>query len=273
MKKLALLSVALSALAGCSVSCGDKNETPAQQAGVFKIAKTAYSVSDGSKNTASWTAGEECGLLVDGIDENISGVAINTTESASPFTFTFPSAGRGKACCFYSPRDDNSKFSNGKLSLDLTAQTGELRQYMAAVYDGQQLGRGTSDAPKLTLKPVLAIARVHVAACSSSDPRRLASVTLSGNSGELIGGTATIGFLDDGVIETSATDTKCTVTYAEPLDLANGADVYMAIAPTTFEKGYTVTVTDEKGQRNTVAYSAPAAFSLGTITPTQGKFG
>ena len=142
MKKLALLSVALSALAGCFASCGDKNETPAQQAGVFKIAKTAYSVSDGSKNTASWTAGEECGLLVDGIDENIIGVAINTTESASPFTFTFPSAGRGKACCFYSPRDDNSKFSNGKLSLDLTAQTGELRQYMAAVYDGQQLGRG-----------------------------------------------------------------------------------------------------------------------------------
>lgn len=273
MKKLALLSVALSALAGCFASCGDKNETPAQQAGVFKIAKTAYSVSDGSKNTASWTAGEECGLLVDGIDENIIGVAINTTESASPFTFTFPSAGRGKACCFYSPRDDNSKFSNGKLSLDLTAQTGELRQYMAAVYDGQQLGRGTSDAPKLTLKPVLAIARVHVPACSSSDPRRLASVTLSGNSGELIGGTATIGFLDDGVIETSATDTKCTVTYAEPLDLANGADVYMAIAPTTFEKGYTVTVTDEKGQQNTVAYSAPETFSLGTITPTQGKFG
>uniref|UniRef100_UPI004025FBE2 DUF6528 family protein n=1 Tax=Prevotella sp. TaxID=59823 RepID=UPI004025FBE2 len=32
-------------------------------------------------------------------------------------------------------------------------------------------------------------------------------------------------------------------------------------------------MTDEKGQRNTVAYSAPAAFSLGTITPTQGKFG
>ena len=48
MKKLALLSVALSALAGCFASCGDKNETPAQQAGVFKIAKTAYSVSDGS---------------------------------------------------------------------------------------------------------------------------------------------------------------------------------------------------------------------------------
>ena len=88
MKKLALLSVVLSALASCFASCGDKNETPAQQAGVFKIAKTAYSVSDGSKNTASWTAGEECGLLVDGIDENISGVAINTTESASPFTFT-----------------------------------------------------------------------------------------------------------------------------------------------------------------------------------------
>ena len=68
MKKLALLSVVLSALASCFASCGDKNETPAQQAGVFKIAKTAYSVSDGSKNTASWTAGEECGLLVDGID-------------------------------------------------------------------------------------------------------------------------------------------------------------------------------------------------------------
>ena len=109
MKKLALLSVVLSALAGCFASCGDKNETQSQQAGVFKIAKTAYSVSDGSKNTASWTAGEECGLLVDGIDENIIGVALNTTESASPFTFAFPSAGRGKACCFYSPRDDNKQ--------------------------------------------------------------------------------------------------------------------------------------------------------------------
>lgn len=273
MKKLALLTVVLSALASCFASCGDNDKTPEQQAGVFKIAKTPYAVSDGSKNTASWTVGEECGLLVDGCDENITGVAINTTEAALPFTFAVPSAYKGNACCFYSPREDNSSFSGGKLSLDLTAQTGELRQYMAAVYGGQQSGKSTSDAPKVTLKPVLAIARVHVPACSSSDPRRLASVTLSGNNGELIGGTATIGFLDDGVIETSATDAKCTVTYPEPLDLANGTDVYMAIAPTTFEKGYNVTVTDDKGQSNTVAYTKPETFSLGTITPTQGKFG
>ena len=273
MKKIALLTVVLSALATCFASCGDNDKTPDHQAGVFKIAKTAYTVSDGSKNTASWTVGEECGLLVDGTDENISGAAINTTEAALPFTFAVPTASQGKACCFYSPREDNTSFSNGKLSLDLTAQTGELRQYMAAVYDGQQLGRNTSDAPRVTLRPVLAIARVHVPACSASDPRRLASVTLSGNNGELIGGTATIGFQDDGVIETSATDAKCTVTYPEPIDLANGTDVYMAIAPTTFEKGYTVSVTDEKGQQNTVTYTQPETFALGTITPTQGKFG
>lgn len=273
MKKLTLLTIVLSALASCFASCSDKDKTPDHLAGVFKIAKTPYTVSDGSKNTASWTVGEECGLLVDGSDENISGVAINTTESASPFTFAMPSAYDGKTCCFYSPRAENSTFSNGKLTLDLTTQTGELSQYMAAVYDGKQRGHSTSDAPKVTLEPVLAIARVHVPACSSSDPRRLASVTLSGNNGELIGGTATIGFLDDGTIETSATDAKCTVTYPEPLDLAKGTDVYMAIAPTSFEKGYTVTVTDEKGQSNTLTYTRPEVFRMGTITPTQGKFG
>lgn len=273
MKKLTLLTVVLSALASCFASCSDKDKTPDHLAGVFKIAKTPYTVSDGSKNTASWTVGEECGLLVDGSDENISGVAINTTESASPFTFAMPSAYDGKTCCFYSPRAESSTFSNGKLTLDLTTQTGELRQYMAAIYDGKQRGRSTSDAPKVTLEPVLAIARVHVPACSSSDPRRLASVTLSGNNGELIGGTATIGFLEDGTIETSATDAKCTVTYPEPLDLAKGTDVYMAIAPTSFEKGYTVTVTDEKGQSNTLTYTRPEVFRMGTITPTQGKFG
>lgn len=273
MKKLALLTLAVAAMASCFASCSDNNDAPAQVAGVYKIAKTPYTVTDGSKNTAQWTVGEECGLLVDGSsDNNISGVAINTTEAALPFTFAVPTTTRDNTCCFYSPYVDNASFADGKLSIDLTAQTGELRQYMAGAYGGQY-GHCTSDAPLVKMTPVLAVARIHVPACSASDPRRLASVTLSGNDGELIGGTATIGLQDDGVTEAEATDTKCTVSYAEPIDLGQGTDVYMAIVPTMFSKGYTVTVTDEKGRSNEVVYSKPSDFSIGTITPTQGKFG
>lgn len=269
MRKLIILSYILATLTSCFASCSDKDSAPELSAGVFKLVKTAYAATDGSKVASSWTVGERCGLFAEGYTDNIQSSAINTTASSLPFVFSVPASNAEKSYCFYSPYSESATYADGVLKLDLSTQDGALHQYCAATYKGSYVNNTTA-APSLTLQPVLAVARIHIPACSGSDSRKLASVSLSGNNGELIGGVASVDLQTKAV---SCTDTKCCVSYDAPLDLGEAADVYVAMAPTTFSKGYTVTVTDDSGRTNSVSYDKSIDFAQGTITTVTGKFG
>lgn len=266
IRKLVLLSyAAMIAMTGCLAACGDKDDAPAESAGMVKLSKTAYQAVDGSKVTAQWTAGEKCGLLAGG--QNVAAEAVNTTEAALPFVFAVPK-GATEASCIYTPYDETAVYADGCVQTDLTHQDGQLTQYAAALCDA--LGsKTTGAAPTVALRPLLAMARIHVPACSGVEERKLASVELSANGGEPIGGTVNAPVADDGVA--TATESKIRVELAEPQPLDKGVDVYVAMAPATLAKGYAVTATDDKGLSNTVSYDKAATFARGTITPVAGK--
>ncbi len=269
MKKLTLLYTTLLAIASCFGSCNDSDNTPNLSASIFKLSKVAYTATDGSKVTSPWTSNEKCGLFVSGCADRLEANTINTTEAALPFTFPVPTDNAEKQYCFFYPYAETASFSDGKLSFDLTAQSGELTQYCAALYKGSYVNNTTS-APKATLNPVLAIARIHIPASSASDPHKLAKVSFCGNNGELIGGTATV---DMETMAVTGTDTKCEVSYDSPVSLSDGMNVYVAMVPASLEKGYTVTVTDETGKSNSLSFPNAVTFAQGTINPVSGKFG
>lgn len=265
IRKLVLLSyAAMIAMTGCLAACGDKDDAPAESAGMVKLSKTAYQAVDGSKTAAQWTAGEKCGLLAGG--NNIAAEAVNTTEAALPFVFAVPD-GTDKAC-FYTPYDENATYADGRIQIDLGHQNGQLTQYAAAEYSGTYTNT-TTGAPSISLRPLLAIARIHVPACSAVDSRKLASVELRANGGEQIGGTVSATIGDEGTA--TATESSIKVELTEPQPLDNGVDVYMALAPATLQNGYTVTATDDSGMSNSVSYDKAATFARGTITPVAGK--
>ena len=85
---------------------------------------------------------------------------------------------------------------------------------------------------------------------------KVKTITLKGNNNEPIAGAATITAPEEGVIPVLAmasTATKeITLTCTEPVQLGNSAETatifWIAVPPTTFTQGVTVTVTNDKGE-------------------------
>lgn len=83
----------------------------------------------------------------------------------------------------------------------------------------------------------------------------VSSITLAGNSGELLSGTSSVTVGKDGIPsvqmdpETSGQEVTLLCDPAVQLDTETATDFYISIPPTDFEAGFTVTVLDEQGKR------------------------
>ena len=81
----------------------------------------------------------------------------------------------------------------------------------------------------------------------------VSSITLSGNSGELLSGSATITIDSDGIPsvqmdpETSGQEVTLLCDPAVQLDSEIATDFYISLPPTEFKDGFSITVTDENG--------------------------
>ena len=84
----------------------------------------------------------------------------------------------------------------------------------------------------------------------------VSQITLTGNSGEPLSGSATVTLSSDGIPSvTMSDDASTSVTLicdpAVQLDSEKATDFYISIPPTEFEMGFTVTVTDSEGVEHT----------------------
>lgn len=270
MKKIISLLMIFAATLCCFAACSDNEPCADYSAGVFRLSKTAYSATDGMKVTSPWVAYEKSGLLVSGKKENIAGNTINTTEAELLFTFAVPTSDVAENYCLYYPYAESATYADGKMTLDMTTQSGELTQYCASVYNGTSTSLIAS-APSVTLSPLFAVIRVNIPASSTTSSHKLAKVSFAGNGGEQTGGIATID-MNTGNVSCTAETTE--VSFPTPLDISSSsANVYLAVAPGSYEQGYTVTVTDENGYSNSTAYNSSIELAKGTITPVSGKFG
>ena len=80
----------------------------------------------------------------------------------------------------------------------------------------------------------------------------VSKITLTGNSGEPLSGSATVTLGSDGIPSVTMSDDASTSVSlicdpAVQLDSEKATDFYISIPPTEFENGFTVTVTDENG--------------------------
>ena len=81
----------------------------------------------------------------------------------------------------------------------------------------------------------------------------VSSITLSGNSGELLSGTSSVTVGKDGIPsvqmdpETSGQEVTLLCDPAVQLDTETATDFYISIPPTDFEAGFTVTITNSEG--------------------------
>ena len=84
----------------------------------------------------------------------------------------------------------------------------------------------------------------------------VSKITLEGNSGEPLSGTATVTLGSDGIpsvqmSEDASTSVSLTCDPAVQLDPETATDFYISIPPTEFEAGFSVTVTDSEGTEYT----------------------
>lgn len=83
----------------------------------------------------------------------------------------------------------------------------------------------------------------------------VSSITLAGNSGELLSGTSSVTIGKDGIPsvqmdpDTSGQEVTLLCDPAVQLDTETATDFYISIPPTDFEAGFTVTVLDDQGKR------------------------
>ena len=81
----------------------------------------------------------------------------------------------------------------------------------------------------------------------------VSSITLAGNSGELLSGTSSVTVGKDGILsiqmdpETSGQEVTLLCDPAVQLDTETATDFYISIPPTDFEAGFTVTITNSEG--------------------------
>ncbi|MCI2083159.1 MAG: DUF6528 family protein [Bacteroidales bacterium] len=267
MKKMIYSIMTLIAAACCLASCVQQEKITEYSAGVFRLSKDPYITTDGS-GVSPWVCGEKVGLIDDD-GEHITSSAINNISGPLLFVFSIPAGAASGNMCFYYPYAESTDYSDGKLTFDLSSQTGEMEQYCASVYNGKLSNYSTS-APNDTLTPLFALVRVDIGTNSTISASNLVKIAFSGNDGEKVGGEATV---DMSTGECEFTDTVSSVTFATPLEVSSSMSVYLAIAPGTYSKGYKVTVTDSEGNSNITEFDSSTDFEKGTVTTVSGKFG
>lgn len=259
--KIALATLYLIVMCACK---DNENEVRAT-AGIFNLSRAAYTAADGAKITPPWIAGEETGLTVG--NSLFSAKAINSIAGGLKFCFAVPNDKTAKDYCFFYPFSDSFAYSDSTVTTDISHQNGSAdnAQFCAGIYNGM-VTNAISEAPKVELSPLLAIIKINI---SAGIEAKIAKVEFKGNNNEKTGGKATIDLRSGSV---SCTESSNSISFDTPLDVSSeSANVYMAVAPGLYTKGFTITVTDKNGESNSTTYASEVNLAIGTVTSSAGK--
>lgn len=202
-----------------------------------------------------WNAGDEISLF-NGTTDNLKfGFSGEEGATGGSFAPVNPNATMNGATvphiyAVYPYASGTTVASSGTISLTLPAEQ--------AYYGGVSFARGANtmvsvtdnQSDKLVFKNVCGYVQLKL----YGDGASVASVTLKGNGNELLAGPASVSASADGapsVAMQSGATKEVSVVCATPVALGSDAEHYttfmLAIPPTTFSGGFTVTVTDSDG--------------------------
>ena len=144
--------------------------------------------------------------------------------------------------------EDNNVTNEGVISVTLPA---------AQTYAPNSFGPGDATMASIAVGKELKFKNLcGFFAVSLYGTAKVKTITLKGNNNEPIAGAATITAPEEGVIPVLAMASTATkeisLTCTEPVQLGNSAETatifWIAVPPTTFTQGVTVTVTNDKGE-------------------------
>lgn len=230
------------------VSCA--KEAPEE---IFKLENVVFSVStDAVKSSLNdhavvWTSGADQIAIFD----NVGGLV------STPFTVTdnkVDAQVRSGATAFYGlyPYDAAATISGSVIGTTLpTVQEATAGSFAPGA--NLALAYTTTDAMSLSFKNVGALVEFTL---NDADVK---SITLMGNNNEKIAGKVSIDY-NGGAPSVTASEVSVTLQHADGSALASGTTYYFIVAPVTFTRGITFTLTKTDGTFATRVTSASVSF-------------
>lgn len=231
------------------VSCA--KEAPEE---IFKLENVVFSVStDAVKSSLNdhavvWTSGADQIAIFD----NVGGLV------STPFTVTdnkVDAQVRSGATAFYGlyPYDAAATISGSVIGTTLpTVQEATAGSFAPGA--NLALAYTTTDAMSLSFKNVGALVEFTL---NDADVK---SITLMGNNNEKIAGKVSIDY-NGGAPSVTASEVSVTLQHADGSALASGTTYYFIVAPVTFTRGITFTLTKTDGTFATRVTSASVSFA------------
>ena len=256
MKKIVILSISLLLVVGCDRERAI--ETVTETLEIMRPAEVKVHLADGVN--AVWDAGDKVSVFFNGGSNecwNYSG-ADGAAQGTITHEGTSYRVGSGIFTAVY-PYDSNASMASNIITTTIPAN----QVYRSSSYGWALMVSSSADA-SLYFSYACAFVRLSLSGVGS-----VKSVSVKGNNDENLSGTTSINMSDAAPTSTISSGSK-TVTLANNNQMLASlceeeTDFWVALAPGTYNKGLTLTVTMANGSSETVNVSGPVSIAEGEV--------
>ena len=262
MKKLfAAVSVAVFALTGCQEEKAEGPDNPDNYYASVETFGTDTKTALGESRSVVWSSEDRIAVFEGGSEGQAYQILDSYIgKSSGEFSLVEGLTANGTAAidgtiAVYPFNENLSVTSSVNDGYEITGINFPAEQrYAAGSFSDEafpMVALAPSGSKNLSFKNVGGILKLSLTGSYS-----VSRITLAGNSGELLSGSATVTIGPDGIpsVKMSEGASASVVLICDPavqLDTEKATDFYISIPATDFEAGFTVTVTDSEG-RNTI---------------------